>query len=319
MKNTKAYIALIIVCIVWGATFPAMRIGAETFPPILFAGLRHTIAGLLLWITLFFLKKKMVLTRKDIIRQAIPGVLMLAMSNGTISWAVKYIPGGLAALIASVMPVYVVLLNMLTGPQKEAPNRQIGLGLLLGALGIVFIFKDNLDDLADTRYLYGMLATFAAKLCWTIGSLYLKRRTSRTDPYVNIAIQLSSGGAALLLCSPFIDDLSHLQAISPAAILALAYLIIFGSLLSYLCYIYALKKLPLGLVSVYAYVNPLVAVVLGFFWLEEAVSWFTVVAFITTLGGVYWINKGYSRQLRSGTRLTKQQQAASRIPETTVL
>jgi len=293
MNQTKAYLALVTICIVWGTTYLAMLIGVSGFPAFLFSGLRHFTAGLIIWLSLPFLKRKISLTRKDIINQVIPGVLMLSLGNGTIGWAEKYIPSGLAALIVSIMPVYVVMINLITG--KEGLNRKIITGLLLGCAGIVLIFRDNLADLTDTRYLMGVLVTFVASLCWAIGTIYMKHNTGNTDSYVNTAIQLSSGGLALLIAAPFLDDFSQLQHIETKSLLALGYLIVFGSLLSYLCYIYAIKNLPVGLVSVYAYINPFIAVSLGVLLNDEKITWITAVAFIATLGGVYFINKSYKK------------------------
>lgn len=297
MRDTKAYLALITVCIVWGTTYLAMLIGVKGFPAFLFSGLRHFTAGLALWLFILLRKKKVRLTAKDIMHQVLPGVLMLALGNGTIGWAEKYIPSGLAALIVSIMPVYVVLINLLTGNGKGSVNARILLGLTLGCAGIVLIFRDNLADLGDTRYLLGVLATFGASLCWAAGTVYMKRHISGSDALANTAVQLSSGGLVLLLSSPFLDDYGQLRHIDPDSLWALAYLILFGSLLSYLCYIYALKKLPVGLVSVYAYINPFIAVSLGFMLNNERVTWITAVAFVTTLSGVYWINRGYKKEI----------------------
>lgn len=299
MNLTRAYLALFIVCIVWGTTYLAMLIGVSGFPAFLFSGLRHFTAGLLIWLSLPFLKRKVRLSRKDVIHQIIPGILMLALGNGTIGWAEKYIPSGLAALIVAIMPVYVVLINFISGKSKGNLNWKIILGLLLGCAGIVLIFRDKLSDLTDTRYLMGVLVTFAASLSWAIGTIYMKNKASVNDSYVNTAIQLSSGGIALLIASPFLDDLSQLQHISTNSLWALAYLILFGSLLSFLCYTYAIKKLPVGLVSIYAYINPLIAVSLGFLLNNEKVTWITMVAFATTLTGVYWVNRGYKINTKS--------------------
>lgn len=308
MNNTKAYLALLTICIVWGTTYLVMLIGVASFPAFLFSGIRHFTAGLIIWLSLPFLKRKVNLTRKDIINQVIPGVLMLALGNGTIGWAEKYIPSGLAALIVSIMPVYVVLINFVTGKGRGTLNSKIIFGLLLGCVGIVLIFRDNLSDLTDTRYLMGVLVTFAASLSWAIGTIFMKRNSANTDSYVNTAVQLTSGGIALLISSPFLDDLSQLQHIKAESLWALGYLIIFGSLLSFLCYTYAVKKLPVGLVSIYAYVNPLIAVSLGFALNNEKVTPITIIAFITTITGVFWINRGYKNNNKIITQQTKQLQ-----------
>lgn len=293
MNKTKAYAALIVVSVVWGTTYLGLRIGVSSFPAFLFSGIRHFSAGLLLWIYLFLVKRKFSFTKREVMMQVIPGVLMIALGNGTIGWAEKYIPSGLAALIVSIMPVYVVLLNFITGKGESVLNPKILLGLFLGCAGIVLIFKDNLSDLADTKYLLGVLVTFAASLCWAAGTVFMKSNKTSTDALVNTAIQLCSGGLVLLLCSPFLDDLSQVKTISTESVWALIYLILFGSLLSYLCYMYAIKNLPVGLVSVYAYINPFIAVVLGFIWYQEKITVLTVIAFATTLTGVFWINRGY--------------------------
>ncbi|WP_198666879.1 DMT family transporter [Taibaiella helva] len=293
MNQSKAYLALLVICIVWGTTYLAMLIGVASFPAFLFSGLRHTIAAAILWLSMPLLKKKIKLNARDVMRQVIPGVLMLALGNGTIGWAEKYIPSGLAALIVSVMPVYVVLINFVTGRGKGTLNGKVILGLLLGCVGIVLIFRDNLSDLVDSRYLMGVLVCFAASLSWAAGTVYMKHSGATTDSYVNTALQLTSGGLALLISSPFLDDLGELKHIQPESLWALAYLIVFGSILSFLCYIYAVKNLPVGLVSIYAYINPFIAVSLGFLLKDERVTWITIIAFMTTLGGVFWINRGY--------------------------
>jgi drug/metabolite transporter (DMT)-like permease len=154
----------------------------------------------------------------------------------------------------------------------------------------------------------GVLVTFAASLSWAIGTIFMKKNSANTDSYVNTAIQLSSGGIALLISSPFLDDLSQLQHIKADSLWALGYLIIFGSLLSFLCYTYAVKKLPVGLVSIYAYVNPLIAVALGFALNNERVTPITIIAFITTITGVFWINRGYKTNNKIVTHQTKQLQ-----------
>jgi len=296
MNNTKAYLALTVICIVWGTTYLAMLIGVASFPAFLFSGLRHFTAGMIIFLSLPFLKKKINMSRKDVINQVIPGVLMLALGNGTIGWAEKYIPSGLAALIVSIMPVYVVLINFITGKSKGSLNAKIILGLLLGCAGIVLIFRDNLSDLTDTKYLMGVLVTFAASLSWAAGTIFMKAKSGNTDSYVNTAVQLTAGGVALLLSSPFLDNLNELKTVQPQALWALAYLILFGSLLSFLSYTYAVKKLPVGLVSIYAYVNPMIAVSLGFAINNEKVTYVTIIAFITTLTGVFFINKGYKKK-----------------------
>ncbi|MFC7522821.1 EamA family transporter [Parapedobacter sp. GCM10030251] len=292
-KNVNAYLALAVVCIVWGTTYFAMRIGVATFPAFLFSGIRQVIAGVLMMAFLLLTGQKLVISRRDITRQFVAGTLMIALGNGVVGWAERYIPSGLAALIVSIMPVYVVIIGYVAGTDRKAINIHLIIGLLLGCIGVGLIFRDNLADLANPNYLYGVLAAFFACFCWAAGTVYTKHRPSAAKTLVNVAFQLTSGGIMLLLASVFLDDYSQLATVTSDSLWALAYLILFGSLASYGCFLYALKHLPPGLASVYAYVNPFIALLLGYFFLHERLTWTTAFALIVTLGGVFFINRSY--------------------------
>jgi Permeases of the drug/metabolite transporter (DMT) superfamily len=292
-KNVNAYLALAVVCIVWGTTYFAMRIGVATFPAFLFSGIRQVIAGVLMMAFLLLTGQKLVISRRDITRQFVAGTLMIALGNGVVGWAERYIPSGLAALIVSIMPVYVVIIGYVAGTDRKAINIHLIIGLLLGCIGVGLIFRDNLADLANPNYLYGVLAAFFACFCWAAGTVYTKHRPSAAKTLVNVAFQLTSGGIMLLLASVFLDDYSQLASVTSDSLWALAYLILFGSLASYGCFLYALKHLPPGLASVYAYVNPFIALLLGYFFLHERLTWTTAFALIVTLGGVFFINRSY--------------------------
>lgn len=296
-SNLKAYIALIIVCIFWGTTYLALRIGVQGFPPFLFSAIRQVSAGVLLFIFMFFIGKLEKLTWKDIGRQALPGILLITFGNGIIGWAELYIPSGLAALIVSVMPIYVVLIN-LVGGKKQQFNFKIIAGFLLGCAGIVLIFKDNLADLGKPEYLWGILASFGACFFWAIGSIYMKNNTFRTSAYSNAAIQFTSGGLGCLVFSLFFDDYSKFESVSGNSLWALIYLTLIGSLLAYMSYLYAIKHLPIVLVSTYAYVNPVIAILLGVLILNEKITMITVLALAATLYGVYLINLGYRSKVK---------------------
>lgn len=294
----KAYAALAIVSVFWGTTYFALRIGVETFPPFLFSGIRQVSAGLILLIILKLTGQLSNLTRKDFLLQCIPGFLMITLGNGVIGWSERYIPSGLAALIVSILPVYIVFLNYLSGLDKKKPNLSISTGLVLGCLGIFLMFRDNLKDLVNPQYFAGMIVAFAACLAWAAGSIFSKHKPSSAGVLANAAIQMFTGGIGLLLISIFLDDFSELQHISEDSIWALVYLIFFGSILAYTCYVYALDKLPIGVAALYAYINPFIALLLGYFFLNETMTWITILALITTLSGVYFINRGY--KIRSG-------------------
>jgi drug/metabolite transporter (DMT)-like permease/ribosomal protein S18 acetylase RimI-like enzyme len=297
--NTKAYIALAIVCFVWGTTYLAIRIGVATFPPFLYSAIRQLLAGGLMFVILRLSGISLRVTTKEIKQQALAGVLLLALGNGLIAWAERYIPSGLAALVVAIMPVYVALISLTWAKTKEKLNTQIITGMLLGCVGLVFIFRDNLSDLANKAYLAGIAVALFASLCWAFGTVYTKQNRSGAHAFVNAAIQMCSGGVALLVFSACFDNYAELSSISSDSIWALAYLIVFGSIISYGSYLFALERLPAGLTSIYAYINPVVALLLGYFILDEKLTWFTGLACLSIGSGVYLMNRGYTVNRRA--------------------
>ncbi len=296
---TKAYFALAVVCFFWGTTYLALRIGVAHFPPFLFSGIRQFGAGMLLFAWMAATGNLEKISAKDIGKQVLPGFLLITLGNGVIGWAERYIPSGLAALIVCIMPVYIVIINLVSGKEKNFFNLKIVTGFVLGCAGIVLIFRDNLTDLAKPEYLYGVLASFGACLFWAIGSIYMKNNTFRTSAYSNAAIQFTAGGVGCFLFSVCFDDYNQLDNINSGSLWALLYLTLVGSLLAYMSYLYAIRHLPMLVVSTYAYVNPVIAILLGVAILNEKITRITVMALVVTLFGVYLINSGFAKKIKS--------------------
>ena len=290
-KNLLAYLSLIIVCLVWGSTYFAIRIGVATFPPFLFSAIRQIMAGGIMLVALKIIGK-LQLRRSDLLNQSITGILMVTLGNGVIGWCERYITSGLAALILSLIPVFVVVISYLFGFDRRRPHILILFGFILGCLGIILIFRDNLKDIANPEYFLGMLIAFGACLAWASGSVFSKFKIlNHKNVFQNAALQLLTGGIALVLFSLFLDDYTELKAISGKSIWALAYLIVFGSIIAYSSFVYALKHLPIGVSSLYAYINPFIAIMLGYFFLNEPLTDITLLALTATLSGVYCINR----------------------------
>jgi drug/metabolite transporter (DMT)-like permease len=292
----KAYLALAVVCIVWGTTYMALRIGVENYPPILFSGIRNAAAGIILLAILFFSGKLPRLTKKEIIPQLLPGILLVTIGNGFVGWSERYIPSGLAALIVSLMPVYVVLINFATGSESKRPSLAVIGGLVFGFAGIALIFRDNLSDFSIPGYTFGIVLCFIAVVAWASGSLIIKKRKSSTDAFTNAALQLSSGGILLLILSPFIDGYETIPSFTRAGFYALLYLTFIGSILAYNCYLYALKHLPVSIVSLYTYINPFIALLVGAIFLNESISWLSWLALASTICGVYLLTRPKSSE-----------------------
>lgn len=288
-----AYLALAAVCIIWGTTYLALRIAVGNFPPFLFTALRQILAGSLILLTAFFLVKSGWPAPKQLLRHAVAGFFMISLGNGLVAWSEMFISSGIAAIICSTMPVVVILINLAIS-REEKTNALILFGVLTGLAGIVLIFSENLTDLSNSGYLAGIIFTFIAVVSWAGASTWMKKSPSNTNLYVNAALQMLFGGVLLLPISLAFDDYSTIT-FRAQAVWPFIYLVIFGSIVAYLCYSYALRKLPLTLVSLYAYINPLVAVLLGWIVLGEKLNVRIAIAAAVTIAGIFLVNKGYQQ------------------------
>jgi drug/metabolite transporter (DMT)-like permease len=288
------YLALAAVCLIWGTTYLALRIGVLHFPPFLFTGLRQTIAGLLLVGFMLFFAKAALPGKEHLFKQAVGGFFLITLGNGLVAWSEMHIPSGIAAIICSLMPVVVILINLSVN-REEKPTVPIMLGVAIGLTGIVMIFGEHLAEFSKIEYTLGIGMTLVAIVSWATGSIWIKKNNSQSNPFLNAGLQMLFGGLLTFPMSLMFDDLSAVSW-SPEAFYSLLYLIIFGSIIAYASYSYALRKLPMTIVSLYAYVNPLVAVVLGWIVLDEKLNARMWVAILITIAGIYIVNRGY--QLR---------------------
>jgi drug/metabolite transporter (DMT)-like permease len=288
------YAALAAVCLIWGTTYLALRIAVVGFPPFLFITIRQLIAGSLLVLFMLTIGKAKLPGKREILKQAICGFFMLSMGNGLVAWAEVNIPSGIAAIICSMMPMWVILIN-LTINKDEKPTVPILLGVAIGFAGIIMIFGEHVQEFSNMQYLMGIFMTFLATVCWAGCSVWMKKNPSNGNPFVNAGLQMFFAGVWLIPFTLVFDDLTAVTW-SGEAVYSMIYLILVGSIIAYTAYSYALRKLPMTIVSLYTYVNPLVAVVLGWLVLDEKLNMQIVVAFLLTVGGIYIVNRGY--QLR---------------------
>ncbi len=300
-KRTKAYIALAFICIVWGTTYLGIKVGVAHYPAFLFAGVRQAAAGVILVIAALVLNKNKDLSARNIFRQMLVGFLMLSVGNGLVSLGMRFIPSGISALICSMMPIFAVLFN-LASSKKDHFNLTIGIGLILGTCGVGLIFRHNMA-VSDPHYVTGIIATIVATSGWALGSVINKKHVNAVNPFLNSGLQLLFGGLFMLMVSPFVENYNGFTWWDTKALLALAYLITFGSALAYAAYMYALSTLPVGIATIYAYINPLIAVMAGFLFLNEQLSIYTGLAFVTIIISVYLMNRGYRKQHKEELKL----------------
>jgi len=293
-----AYFALAAVCLIWGTTYLALRIAVLHFPPFLFTALRQLSAGSLLLLFMLTVGKAKLPSKEMIVRQAIGGFFLLTLGNGLVAWAEMHIPSGVAAVICSLMPVVVILVNVMID-RDERPNAPIIMGLVLGLVGIIMIFSEHVGEFSKTQYTIGIVLTFVAVVSWASGSIWIKKKNLESNPFVNAGLQMFFGGVWLLPLSLMFDDLSNVTW-SPEAAYSMLYLVFVGSIVAYASYSYALRKLPMTIVSLYAYVNPVVAVLLGWGVLDEKLNAKIIMGIVLTIAGIYVVNRGY--QLRNAWR-----------------
>ena len=285
------YIALSAICLIWGTTYLVLRIAVLHFPPFLFVTIRQLLAGSLLIAFMLLSGKAAWPDRAHLFRQAVAGFFMISLGNGLVAWAEVVIPSGVAAIICSLMPMVVILINL--GVNKdERPTVAILTGVLLGLGGIMMIFGEHLVEFAKIEYQLGILVIFIAVLSWAGGSVWLKRRGNDGNAFLNAGLQMFFGGIWLIPGALIFDDLGHVTW-SAEAFYSMIYLVLIGSIVAYACYSYVLRKLPMTIVSLYAYVNPIVAVTLGWIVLSEKLNLRIGIAILVTVAGIYIVNRGY--------------------------
>lgn len=285
------YIALGAICLIWGTTYLVLRIAVLHFPPFLFVTIRQLLAGGLLIGFMLLSKKALWPDNGHVMRQAIAGFFMITLGNGLVAWAEMYIPSGVAAILCSLMPMMVILINLAIN-KEERPTIAILIGVLLGLGGIVMIFGEHLAEFSKQQYQMGIVVIFVAVISWAGGSVWLKKRGNDGNAFMNAGLQMFFGGIWLIPGALIFDDLSRVSW-SAEALYSLIYLVLIGSIVAYACYSYVLRKLPMTIVSLYAYVNPIVAVMLGWLVLHEKLNFRIGIAILITVTGIYIVNRGY--------------------------
>lgn len=287
-----AWLAFGAVSLFWGTTFFAIRVGVASFPPFLMAGFRHTIGGILIC-SYFLLRGYSLPDRKALKTFFVNGFLMLVIGNGLVTWAEIYVSSGLAALICALTPLWIVLINSFSG-KRENVSGLVWLGFLVCLVGQFLIFQDNLKDFANPNYTLGIICIIIANMAWAIGTVYSKNHQTQTHPLFGAGLQMISGGIVLDIIGTMQGEWQALNP-EPVAVWMLAYLIVFGSLVAYGSYIYVLKKLPAAIVSTYAFINTLVAIFIGWLWLNETINLVVCISVLLTLGGLWLINYAFNK------------------------
>jgi len=283
----RAYAAWIAVCLIWGTTYLAIRISLETIPPLLMAAMRWVVAGGLL-IALLKLRGERLPAPRAWPALTVLGVLLLGFGNGAVVWAEQTVPSGLTAVLVAMSPFWMVGIDALM-PDGEALTVRRILGLVVGFGGIVMLVWPEIRVGDNGRaFLTGVVSAQIACIGWAIGSSYARRRGRSHAKDENVlataAFEMLFGGIVLLVAALALHETARLT-FTPRSGGALVYLIFVGAVGGFSAYAYALKHLPVATVSLYAYVNPIIAVILGTLMLKEPFSARIALAGLIVLAG----------------------------------
>jgi len=297
--KTKIWIALLALYIVWGSTYLAIRFSVETIPPFLHAALRFVISGAILF-TWRRLAGDTPPTWGNWKSTAIVGTALLLGGNGLVALAERTVPSGIAALMISTSPFWLVLFESVRIRSK--PNWLTVLGLILGFSG-VFILIGPVEITGGEGSIdrFGAIMLLLAPIFWSVGSIYARGADMPKSNLLGTGMEMLMGAVALFIMSVITGELNGFSfaQVSTRSWLGLLYLITFGSLVGFVSYGWLLQNAPISLTSTYAYVNPMVAVFLGYFLAGEELSGRILIASIIIVGSVIMINR--ARQIKSGT------------------
>ncbi|MBT8488121.1 MAG: drug/metabolite exporter YedA [Gemmatimonadetes bacterium] len=277
--------AFAAVYVIWGSTYLAIRFAIETLPPFAMASVRFLIAGGLLYALVR--PRAPSPTKAQWRSAAVIGVLLLGCGNGGVVWAQQWVPSGLAALLVASVPIWMVVIDWLFGGgQRPSPSLLAGLGL--GLIGVGLLVSSEQIGAGSRESLLGGLALLFASFAWASGSIYSRRAELPASPFLTTAMQMLAGSAALALMSVVSGEATGWSAgtISAKSVLALLYLIVFGALVGYSAYIWLLRVSTPARASTYAYVNPVVAVLLGGLFADEQLDARAAVAMVVILVSV---------------------------------
>jgi drug/metabolite transporter (DMT)-like permease len=286
MKHDKfwAYAAFATICVVWGTTYLFIAIALETVPPLLLTGSRFVIAGVIMLGIAKARGERIPVDLRTLANLALIGFLMVGVGNLAVVWAELWVPSGLAALLVATAPFWMAIIERFRR-SGERVSLQSGIGMALGFVGVALLVSPGISGKWSVNFLLGALAIQVGGICWQLGSAHGKYNLAHVPLMASAALQMLFGGTMVTIVGFAIGEASRF-ALTPRTFAALAYLTIFGSIIAYSAYVFALANLRTIVTSLYAYVNPVVAVFLGWLVLSEPLTGKAIMAMIVILAGI---------------------------------
>ncbi len=305
-NSIKLALAFAAIYIVWGSTYLAIRYAVETIPPLVTAGIRHSIAGaiMLAWAWVRGYRP----TRAHWAAGIVVGALFFLIGHGSLHWAEQYVGSGLAALLIATEPMFILVLAFAMGQQKISRLSALGLGL--GVAGVAMLAGAELSVKGSS--LLGLLAVLLGSLSWSAGVVISPKLKLPSDALGRTAIPTFCGAAMLLVAAGLTGEFqaTHWASISLKSLLGLAYLIVFGSVVAFTAYTWLLQRCPPALVATHTYANPIVAVLLGWLFASEPLTLRVVMASVAILGAILLIRRGERTAAQPAARVAAEASAA---------
>ncbi len=306
-KNTRVWIALISVYLIWGSTYLAIRYVVDTIPPFMAGGMRFLSAGLVLYLWRLS-KGDSVPTRKQWRDVGIIGLLLLVGGNGLVSWSEQFVPSGIAALLISTVPIWMVVIESLRHG-GEKPKTKTIIGLVLGFSGVVLMIgPGELSNEIGALHPLGLIALPMGALLWSLGSVYSKSADLPSSSLMTTSAEMMIGGVGMFIVATLRGEWTgfSLSVVESASWTGLLYLAVVGSLGGFVAYAYLLRNAPISLVSTYAYVNPVIAILLGAWIAQESLNGRTILAAAVILGAVILITTGKGQPKARKSKSTRE-------------
>jgi drug/metabolite transporter (DMT)-like permease len=279
-------LALCWVSFFWGTTWLASKEGVKHMPALQLAAIRQFF-GAAIYLLYFLFKKTPWPKGRQWRTILILSILNFVLSNGLSTWGVKYISSGLGAIIGAVFPLWIVIISYFKGDKL---SRWSVFGLLVSFSGVCLIFYDYLSDFLKPDFRFGILLSVTATITWAFGSMYTKKKAASFNPYFSLGLQMLISSILLFAYTGATGTSVSITEIPAESWWSIAYLVVFGSVFTFIAFIYALQHLPAEISSIYAYINPIVAVILGAIIFNEPLTIAIGIGGIITLGGIYLVN-----------------------------
>ncbi|WP_130734747.1 DMT family transporter [Flavobacterium sp. J27] len=285
------FLALCWISFFWGTTWIASKEGVKHMPAMQLVVLRQFFGGII-YLTYFLIKKAPWPTQRQWRNILVLSILNFMLSNGLSTWGVKYISSGLGAIIGSIFPLWIVIISFFRG---EKVSWRAVLGLIICFFGICVIFYDYLHDFLNPEFRFGIILSVIATFTWALSSIYIRENRTNFNPYFSLGLQMLISCVAIFGVIQSTGETVPLSEIPAVSWWSIAYLVVFGSVLTFIAFIYALEHLPKEVSSLYAYINPMVALFFGYILFHEPLTVSIAIGGLVTLTGLFLVNKAIKK------------------------